>query len=506
MAAQITPLPIPPSREDPVNFSARADAFLGALPTFQSEANVLASEAEADALLAQTKAAEALASANNALASANAAAASFDSFDDRYLGAKSANPTLDNDGQPLLTGALYFNTVASELRIYNGTSWVSAAIVGGTVENLTVNGTFVAPDNSIALGTKTTGNYVADVNQGSGIVVTGADGEGAVYTVAHADTSNQASVNNSGNTVIQDITLDGFGHITGLVSTTIDSVGFATNSENAINATNATNATNSTNSNVTVTAANANYPFVLAPDQVTGQKALLMDNSGGTYNPSNNTATINITGNSATVTNGVYNNGGTYGINITGTAQNSNTLNGFGSDTNASANSIMRRDGNGYSYSVYHNQTSGNNENPSVSQIIVTNGNDNFFRKASLSHVANSIRPTNSNYAGEFIGSAFFSGQYDGQEIKVPLTTIRGNGDSCAGTMFHNISFDNYLLFGSGPYMFRHRPQFPYFLETNLSTNQTFYLFSYAFGGSNNIRWNNITVRVFRLKTNDQAS
>lgn len=40
-------------------------------------------------------------------------------------------------------------------------------------------------------------------------------------TIDHADTSSQASVNNSGNTVIQDVTLDGYGHVTGLTSTTI---------------------------------------------------------------------------------------------------------------------------------------------------------------------------------------------------------------------------------------------------------------------------------------------
>lgn len=40
----ITPLPTPPSRQDPSNFAARADAFLGALPTFTTEANALAAD------------------------------------------------------------------------------------------------------------------------------------------------------------------------------------------------------------------------------------------------------------------------------------------------------------------------------------------------------------------------------------------------------------------------------------------------------------------------------
>jgi len=39
MSNDFTPLPTPPSTLDPVNFNARADAFLGALPTFQSELN-----------------------------------------------------------------------------------------------------------------------------------------------------------------------------------------------------------------------------------------------------------------------------------------------------------------------------------------------------------------------------------------------------------------------------------------------------------------------------------
>lgn len=59
----------------------------------------------------------------------------------------------------------------------------------------------------------------------------------------------------------------------------------------------ALNSTNGTNVNVTQTSANAEYPIVFSPDAATGQKALLMDSSGGTYNPSTNTATLNVIGN-----------------------------------------------------------------------------------------------------------------------------------------------------------------------------------------------------------------
>jgi hypothetical protein len=55
-------------------------------------------------------------------------AATLDAFDDRYLGAKASDPTLDNDGNALLTGALYFNTSANEMRVYSGSAWLAAYV------------------------------------------------------------------------------------------------------------------------------------------------------------------------------------------------------------------------------------------------------------------------------------------------------------------------------------------------------------------------------------------
>jgi len=54
---------------------------------------------------------------------------------------------------------------------------------------------------------------------GSGTFTANQSGN-SVITITHADTSSQASVNNSGRTYIQDITLDTYGHITGLTSAT----------------------------------------------------------------------------------------------------------------------------------------------------------------------------------------------------------------------------------------------------------------------------------------------
>jgi len=64
-------------------------------------------------------------SATAAAASAAAAEASYDSFDDRYLGAKSSAPTLDNDGNSLVTGALYWNSVSNTMFAWTGSAWGS---------------------------------------------------------------------------------------------------------------------------------------------------------------------------------------------------------------------------------------------------------------------------------------------------------------------------------------------------------------------------------------------
>lgn len=68
---QITALPTPPSRQDTVNFAARADAFLAQLPTFGTEANALASAANGYANTASAAATNAAASEAGAVAASN---------------------------------------------------------------------------------------------------------------------------------------------------------------------------------------------------------------------------------------------------------------------------------------------------------------------------------------------------------------------------------------------------------------------------------------------------
>ena len=92
-------------------------------------------------------------SETNALNSANAAASSYDQFDDRYLGDKASDPTLDNDGNALLTGALYFNTTTDVMRVYNGSAWQDTAI---SPNSPTFTGTVTADGLSLGDNDKAT--------------------------------------------------------------------------------------------------------------------------------------------------------------------------------------------------------------------------------------------------------------------------------------------------------------------------------------------------------------
>ena len=148
----ITPLPKTPNRStSPETFADDGDNFLGALPTFATEANALAADVNAKQITtsaaastastkageasasatqastsagaASTKAGEASASATSALASSNNANAKYKLFDERYLGSKTADPTTDNNGQPLLVGSEYWNSTAKVRKVWTGTSW-----------------------------------------------------------------------------------------------------------------------------------------------------------------------------------------------------------------------------------------------------------------------------------------------------------------------------------------------------------------------------------------------
>ena len=95
--------------------------------TTASAAASAASISESNAGDSETAAAlsESNASASEIAAAASAATfeALYDSFDDRWLGSKAADPTLDNDDDPLVAGALYYNSTVGSMRVYTGSAW-----------------------------------------------------------------------------------------------------------------------------------------------------------------------------------------------------------------------------------------------------------------------------------------------------------------------------------------------------------------------------------------------
>lgn len=105
---------------------AYSDNVLNELEGYADTASTKADEAAGSATNALNSASSASTSASQAQDSAIAAEAAYDDFDDRYLGDKASDPTVDNDGDPLVTGALYFNTTTDVLRVYNGSSWQDA--------------------------------------------------------------------------------------------------------------------------------------------------------------------------------------------------------------------------------------------------------------------------------------------------------------------------------------------------------------------------------------------
>ena len=148
--------------------------------TKAGEASTSASNAAASAINATNNGAAqvtlAAAQVTLATAQANAAAASYDSFDDRYLGSKTSAPSVDNDGNTLLVGALYWNSTASTMNVWTGSAWVNPnpaagylALTGGTMTgNITFNSTQFGTNVSTFLATPSSANLAAALTDETG--------------------------------------------------------------------------------------------------------------------------------------------------------------------------------------------------------------------------------------------------------------------------------------------------------------------------------------------------
>lgn len=92
----------------------------------------------------------------SALSYLNSTSDLYDNFDDRYLGVKSSDPSVDNDGGVLSTGVMYFRSSGTPImRIYNGSAWQDVGSITTTTTD-TVNPSLWASQLEAEVGVSTT--------------------------------------------------------------------------------------------------------------------------------------------------------------------------------------------------------------------------------------------------------------------------------------------------------------------------------------------------------------
>lgn len=81
-----------------------------------------------------------------------AAEAALDTFDDRFLGAKASDPTLDNDGNALQDGALFYDTANELMKVYDQTNtvWRQLSLTGTNQTNVNAVAGQISPTNNIS--------------------------------------------------------------------------------------------------------------------------------------------------------------------------------------------------------------------------------------------------------------------------------------------------------------------------------------------------------------------
>jgi hypothetical protein len=109
-----------------LHYAAKAESDMLSAETFSLNAQTSKTNAQNAQNAALVSEGNAAAAQTGAEAARDATLAALDSFDDRYLGVKSSDPTVDNDGDPLQSGQLYFNSTSQSMKVYDGSNWLAA--------------------------------------------------------------------------------------------------------------------------------------------------------------------------------------------------------------------------------------------------------------------------------------------------------------------------------------------------------------------------------------------
>jgi len=155
--------------------------------------------------ISTTQATASAASATAAQTAQTAAEAALDNFDDKFLGAKASDPTLDNDGDALTDGALYFNTTDDVMKVYDLTNTTWRQIQLSTSDQANVNTVAADLSGSNTIGTvatnianvNTTATNIANINTTAGIdtEITNVSGISAAISAVNSNSTNINAVN-----------------------------------------------------------------------------------------------------------------------------------------------------------------------------------------------------------------------------------------------------------------------------------------------------------------------
>ena len=210
--------------------TSETNAATSATNAATSETNAATSETNAgtSATNAATSATNAETAKTAAEAAQAAAELALDNFDDIYIGAKASDPTLDNDGDALTAGDLYFNTTSNELKYYTGSAWEAISPgISNVVEDTTPQlGGNLDLNNSDITGT-------GDINITGTVTATSFSGDGSSLTGISTDVVNDTTPQLGGDLDLNSNDITGTGNIDVTGTVTADGLQISGNASNA---------------------------------------------------------------------------------------------------------------------------------------------------------------------------------------------------------------------------------------------------------------------------------